>query len=413
MSTSMICARNSLIQQGSELSALTIQQQQLQLRQQQQISDVAATPNMLIEDEVHGVIEIPSYIEEIVNHPQFQRLKKVKQTGLLWMSGNPNGDHTRYDHCIGTFKGAQDQLNALRRNSINKPELPEWCRRSVEIAALLHDVGHGPFSHNWEEACGHSFDHELNGLICVDQIFADVKTPELLSLRDDCNGRGVQLIKALIRGDSEMLSFPMMEFGYIFDIVHNSRCGLDVDKWDYIRRDNKRLHLLNEEQLQFDDVFLKSRISPDGERIEYRYDDYHLIYKLFVARWTLHVGAYQLPKNLAFDHLLTKILRRCQTKLCDLRGDSSGWLDLNDDSVLEMIASDPQAIYLSSPERWIETASCDDQNGECICVKTEKLGPGVDMKPDECYALYGDKSKKRSITRQMTSTPISGCFKLQ
>lgn len=62
---------------------------------------IKLSAQILIEDEVHGVIEIHSYIEELVNHPQFQRLKKVKQVGLLRLSEKPDGDHTRFDHCIG------------------------------------------------------------------------------------------------------------------------------------------------------------------------------------------------------------------------------------------------------------------------------------------------------------------------
>ncbi|EDW18985.1 deoxynucleoside triphosphate triphosphohydrolase SAMHD1 homolog isoform X1 [Drosophila mojavensis] len=415
MSASLLCASSTQNSQPTQVPALPIQQQQLLLRQQLLSCDgKAAAPHMLIEDEVHGVIEIPSHIEEIVNHPIFQRLKRVKQTGLLSLAFNPASTQTRYEHCIGTYKSAQDLLAALKRNSNYERELPEWCRRSVEIAALLHDVGHGPFSHYWEQVCGEGqFDHELNGVLCVDRIFADMKCELLRSLRDDNNGRGVQLIKALILDQSEMLTYPMLGLGYLFDIIHNSRSGLDVDKWDYLRRDNKRLKLLSDEDMQFDDVFLKARIAPDGQRIEHRYEDFHLIYKLYMARWRLHIGAYQQPKALAFDYLLGKIVRRCQPHLIDVRADSKEWLDLYDDRVMQLIESDPLTVYLHSPERWIESAPCDGNNEECVCVRRKKTAPGVDMQPDECYPLYGDPSKKRSFERLTAPTIISACYTLQ
>lgn len=56
---------------------------------------------MLVQDKVHGAIEIPEYIEEIINHPQFQRLKNLKQLAFLSTAIYPSANHTRYDHCIG------------------------------------------------------------------------------------------------------------------------------------------------------------------------------------------------------------------------------------------------------------------------------------------------------------------------
>lgn len=67
---------------------------------------------MLVEDEVHGVVEIPKHVEEIVNHPQFQRLKNIKQLGLGPMAIYPKANHTRYEHCIGWVQ--QQKLETKR-----------------------------------------------------------------------------------------------------------------------------------------------------------------------------------------------------------------------------------------------------------------------------------------------------------
>ncbi|XP_022229314.2 deoxynucleoside triphosphate triphosphohydrolase SAMHD1 isoform X3 [Drosophila obscura] len=167
------------------------QQQQQLLHQQGPLPAVRAY--MLIEDDVHGVIELPTHIQEIVEHPLFQRLKKIHQLGLVPWVIAPQANHKRYDHCLGTYKSAQDHLRAIERNSKYEAKLPDWCRKAVEIAALLHDIGHGPMSHVWERVCQQHFDHEENALDCVDRIFKDARHSELVALRDKGSGRGVQL----------------------------------------------------------------------------------------------------------------------------------------------------------------------------------------------------------------------------
>ncbi|EDW76755.1 uncharacterized protein Dwil_GK20191 [Drosophila willistoni] len=386
------------------------------LLHQQQAKDVANTSSttMFIEDEVHGVICLPDHINEIVEHPLFQRLKNVNQLGLI-PSLRPDANHKRYDHCLGTYNSAKEHLNALEYNSKNfQPKLPNWCRNAVEIAALLHDIGHGAFSHVWECVCQGQFDHESNSVACVDIIFADVQSPELLKLREDQNGRGVQLIKALILGCKEMLTFPMLGHTYIFDIVHNRRCGLDVDKWDYLRRDNKRLGILNDKEMDFNQIFLKSRIGPDGQYIEYRYEDYHRIYRLFMARWRLHSDVYQTPKVLAMDQILKSLIQHIQPELKAVRAqDGNAWLELYDQRVFELIAKHPKSIYLRQTQRLRECSEEDAGASENIIrVQTQIHGPGKVMMPDESYPLYGDKCKKRQIVRYLMSTKINKVFQM-
>ncbi|KAI8041218.1 deoxynucleoside triphosphate triphosphohydrolase SAMHD1 [Drosophila gunungcola] len=368
---------------------------------------------MLIEDEVHGVIELPRHIQEIVKHPLFQRLKHVHQLGLIPWSLNRTANHKRYDHCLGAYKSAKDHLRAIERNSHYEPKLPDWCRQAVEIAALLHDIGHGPMSHAWELLCHHSFDHEENALACVDLIFNDALDQELVSLRDDGSGRGVQLIKALILGCSDSLSFPMMGHTYIFDIVHNRRCGLDVDKWDYLRRDNKRLQILSAVEMDFDDVFLQARISADGQRIEYRYQDYHRIYRLFEARSRLHVAAYQNPLTCAADVIFTKAVQRLAPELLNIRSKDPDWLKLTDELVLNIIEADPISRYIKEPQRIVEVSSDDCSGSNVIRVQRSIPGPWEAMKSEEAFAFFGNKRKKRPVNPCLNPTIINKCYKLE
>lgn len=233
--------------------------------------------------------------------------------------------------------------------------------------------------------------HEKNALACVDRIFNDARNLELVSLRDDGSGRGVQLIKALILGCSDSLSYPMLGHSYIFDIVHNRRCGLDVDKWDYLRRDNKRLNVLNSEEMDFDDVFLQSRISADGQRIEYRYQDYHRIYRLFEARSRLHVAVYQHPLACALDVIFANAVQRQAPELLSLRSEAPDWLQLHDEHILNIIKMDPYSVYIQDPQRIAEVSNGEYSGSNIIRVQRVIPGPWEAMKSEKAFAFFGNK----------------------
>ncbi len=108
-------------------------------------------------DPVHGFISVPrKLILSLIETPELQRLRRIRQMGL----GNlvfPGGEHTRFSHALGAMALMQDALNVLSEKGT--PISPEEYRAAV-AAALLHDIGHGPFSHTLEHVLIRDFYHE-------------------------------------------------------------------------------------------------------------------------------------------------------------------------------------------------------------------------------------------------------------
>ena len=107
-------------------------------------------------DPVHGLVELKGEdrpIAELVDTLAMQRLRRIKQMGFAWLV-YPGAEHSRFGHALGAFQIAQRVTRRL--------DLDARVARHVKVAALLHDVGHGPFSHAWEHVfAGH--DHERWG----------------------------------------------------------------------------------------------------------------------------------------------------------------------------------------------------------------------------------------------------------
>src|SRR5689334_2538505 len=120
-------------------------------------------------DPVHGLIEfkgIDRPLAELLETRAMQRLRRIKQMGFAWLV-YPGAEHSRFGHALGAFHIAQRMARRL--------ELDEKLARHVKVAALLHDVGHGPFSHAWEHVFeGH--DHERWGgrIVSEDEELAGV-----------------------------------------------------------------------------------------------------------------------------------------------------------------------------------------------------------------------------------------------
>src|SRR4030043_332636 len=99
-------------------------------------------------DPIYGFIEVPKNLKIVIDSFELQRLRRIRQlTGVEFVY--PGANHTRFEHSLGTFHLASRLVNQLQKNSgveISKDEEFE-----IQISALLHDIGHGPFSHTFEE----------------------------------------------------------------------------------------------------------------------------------------------------------------------------------------------------------------------------------------------------------------------
>lgn len=173
----------------------------------------------------------------------------------------------------------------------------------VVLAGLLHDLGHGPYSHMWESFVHMGDDkewtHESSSCDMVRRLFT--VNGICLHGNPDTHNFCIDLITALIEGDPTKLSHLLTpDLMYLSEIVSNKYCNIDVDKIDYILRD--AYHMKYSFILKDFEGFLK-RAKIQGFHISYNVQDFHLIENLFINRRNLHKEIYQNPKVAALENL--------------------------------------------------------------------------------------------------------------
>ncbi|CAH8498128.1 unnamed protein product [Heterobilharzia americana] len=212
----------------------------------------------IVQDAVHGVIELEPLAVQVIDSPEFQRLREIKQLGITYFVF-PSSQHSRFEHSIGTYHLAKKLLEAIHNDqNYSGPTLNFQEQLSVRIAALCHDLGHGPFSHMWEEFVkkgGSEYSQYKHEKISGHVLEKIVRSKP--SLQNELNNLNVdmKLILSLILGDSSaVLSNEIMRIlhylsnfysftdrlkqkPFIYEILSNSLNGMDVDKWDYLLRD--------------------------------------------------------------------------------------------------------------------------------------------------------------------------------
>lgn len=184
-----------------------------------------ASRGKVVRDPVHGLISFSpdeSFAIELINTPEMQRLRRIRQLGVSSIT-YPGAEHSRFAHSLGVFCFAGkilDRLAARYKGELEILELIEKNEKTVKAAALLHDTGHGPFSHMLERAFGTHVDHEgrTSEIITAE----DSKVSGILK-KHKINPNDV---RAIIDG-----TFPVW---FLKDVVSSQ---LDADRMDYLLRD--------------------------------------------------------------------------------------------------------------------------------------------------------------------------------
>ena len=168
------------------------------------------TERKIINDPVFGFIHIPKgLLYDIVCHPIMQRLTRIKQLGLA-TAVYPGAQHTRFQHSLGAFHLMSEAITSLRSkgNFIFDSEA-----EAVQAAILLHDIGHGPFSHVLENTIVNGVSHEEISLMLMERINKDLKGQLNLAIQIFKDEYPKKFLHQLVSGQ------------------------LDMDRLDYLRRD--------------------------------------------------------------------------------------------------------------------------------------------------------------------------------
>ncbi|XP_053387683.1 deoxynucleoside triphosphate triphosphohydrolase SAMHD1-like isoform X3 [Mercenaria mercenaria] len=267
-------------------------------------------------DPIHGNIELHPLCVTIVNTPQFQRLRFIKQLGGAYFV-YPGAAHNRFEHSIGVCHLAGRLVRALKEkksDALKGVDITDEDILCVEVAGLCHDLGHGPFSHLFDQRIipalrtDKKWKHE-NG--SVDMFRYMLKANDLEKKFDE---EDRTFIEELIDGPGE--TYPKGEKnkkrreqkGFLYEIVSNKRNGIDVDKWDYFARDCHMLGIQN--NFNHDRCIDFSRvIEVNGERqICYRDKEAANLYDMFHTRYLLHIRAYQHKTNNIIEYMIAEAL---------------------------------------------------------------------------------------------------------
>lgn len=249
---------------------------------------------------LHGFITLTSLMSNIVDTPEFKRLHNLRQTGAVYCV-YPSANHTRFEHSIGVAHLAKILITSLQRN---QPELNITDRmiELVQIAGLIHDIGHGPFSHLYDD-------------YIIDQRMPKHEKRGIFMFEEMVKHYSLELTENEVKTIINMVEPPKdLKNNYMYQIIANKVCCIDVDKIDYIQRDSYHIGFGTSEK--YERLLTKCRVVqytlPNNDQpslmLAWPEKLQNEILSLFQTRYRLHKEVYTHHTVKSCEYIISDIL---------------------------------------------------------------------------------------------------------
>jgi HD superfamily phosphohydrolase len=246
------------------------------------LNSISTNKHKIINDPVYGFVNIPNaLIFDLIQHPYFQRLRRISQMGMSFLV-YPGAHHTRFHHAIGCLHLMIKAVRTLRRKGVDISNDEET---GLYVAILLHDIGHGPFSHALENSIVKGCSHE------------DISLRIMQKLNLEFKGKldvGIEIFKG---------NYPK---NFLKQLVSSQ---LDIDRLDYLKRDSFYTGVV-EGSINSDRLISMMTVYNDELVIEEK--GLYSVEKFLIARRLMYWQVYLHKTGVVAERMLVEVMNRAK-----------------------------------------------------------------------------------------------------
>ncbi|WP_207388432.1 HD domain-containing protein [Gramella sp. KN1008] len=236
----------------------------------------------ILNDPIYGFITIPNErVFRIIEHPYFQRLRRISQMGLSYLV-YPGAHHTRFHHALGCVHLMQKAVRVLRYKGV---EISETEEEALLIAILMHDIGHGPFSHAMEHSLVEGVDHETISLLFMEEMNANFNQSLTLAIK-------------IFKGSYDR--------NFMNQLISSQ---MDMDRLDYLKRDSFYTGAV-EGNINSERIITMLNVVNDELVIEEK--GIYSVEKFLIGRRLMYWQVYLHKTSLVAEQLLIRVLKRAK-----------------------------------------------------------------------------------------------------